>query len=116
MPKVFEFRMQPQSGIGLSGRLTPVVGSASPRKLPTRVNGTKQRTAAVLAPAEVNTHRQKNKDSRPHHPGQSRGLAGVLLSALRVWERQDQQKSATEDLLAQAAARGNQVGIRQFQD
>lgn len=110
MPKVFELssHMQ-QSGLGLSGRLSPFAGPASPRKLPTRLTGTKQRPSAVLAPAEVNTHRQKNKDSRSHHPGQSRGLAGVLLSALRVWERQDQHKTTTEDLLVEAAVRGDQA-------
>lgn len=110
MPKVFELRLHmQQSGAGLSGRLPPFVGPVSPRKVPTRLTGTKQRPSAVLAPAEVNTHRHKNKDSRSHHPGQSRGLAGVLLSALRVWERQDVQKTTTEDLLAEAAVRGDQV-------
>lgn len=100
--------------IGLSsGRPFPLTGRLSRRKLPLRLGGMKQRVSAVLVPADIATQlRGKNKDSRSHQPGQSRGLAGVLLSAMRVWERQEQQKISTEELLAQAAVRGDQVGDR----
>jgi len=97
--------------IGLSsGRPLPLTGRLSRRKLPIRLGNMKQRVAAVLVPADVATQvRGKNKESRSHQPGQSRGLAGVLLSAMRIWERQEQQKIPTEELLAQAAVRGDQV-------
>ncbi|KAL4542680.1 hypothetical protein Ndes2526B_g04631 [Nannochloris sp. 'desiccata'] len=97
--------------IGLSsGRPFPLTGRLSRRKLPLRLGGMKQRVSAVLVPADIATQlRGKNKDSRSHQPGQSRGLAGVLLSAMRVWERQEQQKISTEELLAQAAVRGDQI-------
>lgn len=95
-----------------SHRQVPLTGLLSHRKLPVRLAGTKHQVRSVLVPADTATHvSRKNKDSRPQ-PGQSRGLAGVLLSAIRVWERQEQQKIPAEELLAQAAVRSEQVSDR----
>jgi endonuclease I len=94
----------------LSGRQVPLTGRLSLRKLPIRLGSTKHRVSAMLVPADVAPQRGKSKEStRSHQPGQSRGLAGVLLSALRVWERQEQQKIPAEELLTQAAVRSDQV-------
>ena len=91
--------MQLQSG--LSERLGgSFAGPLSPRKLPTRLGNTPHRTNAVLAPSEVS----REKRTTPKL-GQSRGLAGALLSALRLWERQDQQKPKPEELVVEAAQR-----------
>lgn len=98
-----------QTGL-LSSRHVPLKGRLSRTKLPIRLAGNRQRVNAVLVPADVGTHtRGKIRESRSHQPGQSRGLAGVLLSALRLWERQEQQKLPEEELLTQAAVRGDQV-------
>ena len=81
----------------LSGRKVPIGGRLSHRKLPIRLAGTKQRVSAVLADAAI---RAKIKSS----PGNSHGLAGALLAAMRVWERREQQK-LPEELLTHASVR-----------
>ena len=82
----------------ISGRKAPIAGRLSQRKLPIRLAGTKQRVSAVLADAA--TRAKNNKSS----PGNSHGLAGALLAAMRVWERREQQK-LPEELLTHASVR-----------
>jgi len=59
-------------------------------------------------PADVTTRRQAS-DSGSAQCGQSRGLAGALLAAIKVWERPQQVDSSANDLVAHTAKRTTQV-------
>lgn len=65
------------------------------------------RPSAVLAPAEVTKF--PRKEPKAHNPGQSRGLAGALLSAVKLWERQGKEGATLDETVKETAERVGQV-------
>ena len=56
-----------------------------PRRPLVRLGLGNTRPSAVLAPVDVKTAKKSIESTKHQQPGQSRGLAGVLLSMARIW-------------------------------
>lgn len=78
-----------QSGVSVGTNGTSVVTGFRRRVLFRRSNLIYFRPCAVNAPPKIKTHRQQ--ESRPSKSGQSRGLAGALQSAIKIWEREERR-------------------------
>lgn len=99
-----------QSGVSIGTKRTSVATVFRSRNLYRRSKLINVRPCAVNAPPKIKPQRQQ--ESRSSKSGQSRGLAGALQTAIKIWEREERRYIDEEHIVPPSGTKQSEVSNR----